>query len=62
MGFILDKTSENVVLYPVMIGGVDKGLFTFIAGGFAVMTACACTYSLDFAQGRISRKLTLNGN
>eukprot|EP00957_Ditylum_brightwellii_P000520 40283-Ditylum_brightwellii.AAC.1 len=26
MGFVLNKNGENVVLYPAMIGGVDKGL------------------------------------
>lgn len=31
--------------------------YAFFAGGFAGMTASACTYPLDFARGRISGKL-----
>ena len=36
--------------------------YTFISGGVAGMTACALTYPLDFAQGRISGKLASYGN
>ena len=36
--------------------------YTFISGGFAGMTACAFTYPLDLAQGRISGKLASHGN
>eukprot|EP00536_Pseudo-nitzschia_multiseries_P000047 jgi/Psemu1/293882/fgenesh1_pm.2_\ len=36
--------------------------YTFLSGGFAGMTACAFTYPLDFAQGRISGKLADRGN
>lgn len=35
--------------------------YTFFAGGFAGMTASACTYPLDFARGRISGKLAHEG-
>ena len=32
-------------------------IFSFLAGGFAGMSASACTYPLDLARGRISGKL-----
>lgn len=35
--------------------------YAFFAGGFAGMTATACTYPLDFARGRISGKLVRKG-
>lgn len=35
--------------------------YAFFAGGFAGMTATACTYPLDFARGRISGKLAQKG-
>ena len=37
-------------------------MYAFIAGGFAGMTATACTYPLDFARGRISGKLATSAN
>jgi hypothetical protein len=36
--------------------------YTFLAGGFAGMTASALTYPLDFARGRISGKLAQEGS
>jgi hypothetical protein len=43
----------------------DKNLpayYAFFAGGFAGMSASACTYPLDFARGRISGKLASHGS
>lgn len=37
------------------------GSMSFLAGGFAGMTASAVTYPLDFARGRISGKLGVDG-
>ena len=37
-------------------------IFAFMAGGLAGTTATACTYPLDFARGRISGKLAVDGN
>jgi solute carrier family 25 (mitochondrial phosphate transporter), member 23/24/25/41 len=38
-------------------GGSDSSVVSFMAGGFAGITASAITYPLDFARGRISGKL-----
>lgn len=48
----LTKTREGQKLAPT---------YAFFAGGFAGMTASACTYPLDFARGRISGKLATSG-
>ncbi|CAB9519991.1 binding mitochondrial carrier protein SCaMC [Seminavis robusta] len=39
------------------LSGSESGAVSFLAGGFAGMTASALTYPLDFARGRISGKL-----
>ena len=39
-----------------------RGEYAFLAGGLAGMTASACTYPLDFARGRISGKLAVQGS
>ena len=44
----LSHTPKDQKLHPVL---------SFLAGGFAGMTATACTYPLDFARGRITGKL-----
>eukprot|EP00980_Cylindrotheca_fusiformis_P004500 scaffold961_cov122-Cylindrotheca_fusiformis.AAC.8 len=48
----LSGTPDGVKLAPT---------FAFVAGGFAGMSASACTYPLDFARGRISGKLAQEG-
>jgi hypothetical protein len=48
----LSKTPEEQKVAPT---------YAFFAGGFAGMTASACTYPLDFARGRISGKLAQKG-
>ncbi|CAJ1958636.1 unnamed protein product [Cylindrotheca closterium] len=48
----LTKTPEGQNLAP---------FYAFFAGGFAGMSATACTYPLDFARGRISGKLAQQG-
>eukprot|EP00526_Cylindrotheca_closterium_P017862 CAMPEP_0113659968 /NCGR_PEP_ID=MMETSP0017_2-20120614/32645_1 /TAXON_ID=2856 /ORGANISM="Cylindrotheca closterium" /LENGTH=296 /DNA_ID=CAMNT_0000574563 /DNA_START=68 /DNA_END=958 /DNA_ORIENTATION=- /assembly_acc=CAM_ASM_000147 len=48
----LTKTPDDQKLAP---------FYAFFAGGFAGMTATACTYPLDFARGRISGKLAQQG-
>lgn len=44
----LSHTPKDQKLHPVL---------SFLAGGFAGMSATACTYPLDFARGRITGKL-----
>jgi solute carrier family 25 phosphate transporter 23/24/25/41 len=48
----ISNTAEGQKLAPA---------YAFFAGGFAGMTASACTYPLDFARGRISGKLVESG-
>jgi Mitochondrial carrier protein len=53
--FSTNDMYKNV--FVTLSGGSNSSVISFMAGGFAGITATAITYPLDFARGRISGKL-----